>query len=260
VIDLDQVASVRLTREPTRGGAPLLPPAHARRRDGADRLGPHPACCGPKTAAPATGAGQRPAGARPQPECRRSAGAVPDRRDAARVWGVVLGLALLLGATACCSCSPATRCSPRACCRLALVALGAPNLVRWLTSNRRARSTRAPAALGGVLEPSGPRAYRRLPQRRASRRRRRPTCPPRSRRSPRRTPRERREPERPCPVEQPMAITPPKPSTGRQRDSAPSGAGFRSSPASPGARRARTRTRRSARTRKVTPASTRAPV
>ena len=139
VIDLDQVASVRLTREPTRGGARLF--CRLRTRDGATALigsAHHPGMLRAEDRSASYRAlvsallahvRNRNAGDRP---ALFLTGVTP-----LVWWGVVLGLALLLGATGALFVLAGNEMfTPRLLAGLALVALGAPNLVRWLTSNR----------------------------------------------------------------------------------------------------------------------------
>lgn len=136
LIALDEVASVRLTREPTRAGPRMF--CRLRTRDGAAALigSAHHAGvlraqdrgASYRTLVRALVAGV--AGA--NPGARFLTGATP-----AVWWAVVLGLAALFGALgALFVLAGRDMFTTRLILGLALVAFGAPNLIRWLTSNR----------------------------------------------------------------------------------------------------------------------------
>lgn len=138
MIALDQVASVRLTREPSRGGARLF--CRVKTRDGALALigsAHHAGLLRAEDRGESYRALVRAlvAGvAQASPRARFLAGATP-----LAWWGVVLGLAALFGALgAYFVLAGAAMFSTRLLLGLALVALGAPNLVRWLMANRPA--------------------------------------------------------------------------------------------------------------------------
>jgi hypothetical protein len=136
LIALDQVASIRLTREPTRGGVRMY--CRIRTRDGVgtmissahhvgmlkgeDRSASYRALVKALI--------QRTAALNPQ--ARFVTGAVP-----AGWWSVVLGLAALFGTLGAMAVLAGSEMfTTRLLLGLALVALGAPNLIRWLISNR----------------------------------------------------------------------------------------------------------------------------
>lgn len=136
MIALDQVASVRLTREPSRGGARMF--CRVKTRDSALAL------IGSAHHAGLLRAEDRGASykalvralvegvARANPQARFLTGATP-----VVWWGAVLGLAALFGALGAFFVLAGSQMfSTRLLLGLALVALGAPNLVRWLVANR----------------------------------------------------------------------------------------------------------------------------
>lgn len=136
VIVLDEVASVRLTCEPTRGGARLF--CRVRTREGANAL------IGSAHYAGLLRGEDRNASYKPlvralvsqvaatNPQARFRTGATPGVW-----WGVVLALSILFGLLgAMFVLAGREMFTTRLLLGLALVALGAPNLLRWLTSNR----------------------------------------------------------------------------------------------------------------------------
>lgn len=140
VIALDQIASVRLTREPTRGGERLF--CRLRTRDGAAafiasahhsgvlRAEDRSASYRPLVRAMIAQIAANPGAGRSPPLFLT--GATP-----LVWWSVVIGLALLLGAMGALFVLVGSEMfSMRLLVGVALVALGAPNLVRWLISNR----------------------------------------------------------------------------------------------------------------------------
>lgn len=145
VIALDQVASVRLTQEPTRGGARLF--CRVRTREGPNALigSAHYAGLlrGEDRGASYTPLVRALASqvAAANPHARFLTGATP-----AVWWGVVLALSVLFGLLgAMFVLAGREMFTTRLLLGLALVALGAPNLIRWLTSNRP-----------GVFDPGNP--------------------------------------------------------------------------------------------------------
>jgi hypothetical protein len=145
LIALDQIESVRLTREPTRGGARMF--CRLRTRDGSIALigsAHHSGVLraehrGASYAALVRALISRISAANPR--ARFLSGATP-----LVWWGVVLGLACLFGALgALFVMSGREMFTTRLILGMTLVALGAPNLIRWLTSNRP-----------GVFDPANP--------------------------------------------------------------------------------------------------------
>lgn len=136
VIALDQVESIRLTQEPARRGMRLF--CRVRTREGATAL------IGSAHHAGFLRAEDRGGTYRPlarglisrvaiaNPRARFLTGATPFAW-----WSVVLGLAVLFGAMAALFVLAGREMfTPRLLVGAALVAAGAPNLVRWLTANR----------------------------------------------------------------------------------------------------------------------------
>ncbi len=136
MIALDQVESLRLTREPTRGGVRMF--CRVRTRDGTAALIASAHYAGVLRTEDRSASYKglvcemvaRLAAA--NPNARFLTGATPFVW-----WGVVLGLALLFGALGALFVLAGREIfTIRMIAGLALVALGAPNLIRWLTSNR----------------------------------------------------------------------------------------------------------------------------
>lgn len=136
LIALDQVASIRLSREPTRGavrmycrirtrdgvGTMISSAHHVGMLKGEDRSASYKALV--KALIQRTAA--------INPNARFVTGAAP-----IAWWSVVIGLAALFGSMGAMAVLAGQEMfTTRLLLGLALVALGAPNLIRWLTSNR----------------------------------------------------------------------------------------------------------------------------
>ncbi|MBX9757749.1 MAG: hypothetical protein K2Y29_03160 [Beijerinckiaceae bacterium] len=139
IIALDQIASVRLTREPTRGGERLF--CRLKTREGAVAL------IGSAHQAGVLRAQDRSNSYRALIRAILADAAKPGVNERTPLfltgatpfvwWGVVVGLALLLGSMgALFVLVGGEMFTTRLFVGVALVALGAPNLVRWLMSNR----------------------------------------------------------------------------------------------------------------------------
>lgn len=136
VIALDQVESIRLTSEPSRLGPRMF--CRLRTRDGAIALIASMHTGGVFSAQDRSLTYK----ALVRPLVERTAAANPNVRFLTGItpkvwWGVVVGLAALLGAMGAFIVLVGGEIfTPRILVGLALVALGTPNLLRWLTANR----------------------------------------------------------------------------------------------------------------------------
>jgi hypothetical protein len=135
IISLDQIESIRLTREPTRGGTRMF--CRLRTRHGATAIIASAHHAGMFSAEDRSASYRALVAAlvsrtaQVNPRARFLTGATPQVW-----WGVVLGLACLFGALGATFVMAGRELfTTRLLLGLGLVALGAPNLVRWLKAN-----------------------------------------------------------------------------------------------------------------------------